>query len=414
MLGVPPTIPPLPPNPPPGAPASPPAPVEVTFPDGHLTVDVLGHASSWTWLAPVLAFIGTLILFGAAMITLWRSNKAANTRSAADQAETRDRDFRLWQRDNMLRVSSDIVECAIEAENEYTMLAHSPNPIDTSAIDAIDRLERKVASSAASLRIAGARDAGQQCVDLRNAMNSRALVSSVSAFNIVYRAQRDAIGSAEGAANSDEFQRRIAILRMPLDMHMAPLYIARYRFEKIVENELRTLNLPRVDRAEIGEGGSRSERAPGVSESSPEVDDRVEYILLALTVDEHDGSTPTLSVGSLGIEALVHRSFPAAFPLYVVGRLKPGHQGTVTATLSPLAEMGGTESAETREWPPIFSQEMSAPMPPPTFVVGLNPFVMTPGMHRVLVNLNGQQIADMPLDLRVAADISRDYRRGRQ
>lgn len=39
-----------------------------------------GQPSLWTWLGPVLAFCGSLLLFAAAMITLWRTNKAAERR----------------------------------------------------------------------------------------------------------------------------------------------------------------------------------------------------------------------------------------------------------------------------------------------------------------------------------------------
>jgi hypothetical protein len=42
---------------------------------------ILGSQPSlWAWLAPVLTFCGTLMLFAGTMIALWRTNKAALAR----------------------------------------------------------------------------------------------------------------------------------------------------------------------------------------------------------------------------------------------------------------------------------------------------------------------------------------------
>ena len=43
-------------------------------------MDLISHASVWTWLGPVLSFVGTLVLFGGTMITLWRTNGSADRR----------------------------------------------------------------------------------------------------------------------------------------------------------------------------------------------------------------------------------------------------------------------------------------------------------------------------------------------
>jgi hypothetical protein len=72
-------VPPLQPPPPPPAPTS-----------GPLTVDIISHASVWTWLGPVLAFVGTLVLFGGTMITLWRTNKSADRRHGEQMKAAKD------------------------------------------------------------------------------------------------------------------------------------------------------------------------------------------------------------------------------------------------------------------------------------------------------------------------------------
>jgi hypothetical protein len=65
-------------------------------------------SSLWTWLGPVLAFGGSVLLFIASMITLWRTNKRADRRAA-----------RLWQRDTLLRLADEVVQAGSEAYDEY-------------------------------------------------------------------------------------------------------------------------------------------------------------------------------------------------------------------------------------------------------------------------------------------------------
>jgi hypothetical protein len=91
---------------------------------------VIGSQSSslWTWLGPVLTFCGSVLLFIAAMITLWRTNNAADWRAAQERQNERDRDFRLWQRDTLLPLGYEIVEVATEAPHAYNRLRQSQKP----------------------------------------------------------------------------------------------------------------------------------------------------------------------------------------------------------------------------------------------------------------------------------------------
>jgi hypothetical protein len=46
-------------------------------------------SSVWVWLALVLAFCGSLLLFGGALITPWRTNKSWSPRRRPTSSPTR-------------------------------------------------------------------------------------------------------------------------------------------------------------------------------------------------------------------------------------------------------------------------------------------------------------------------------------
>jgi hypothetical protein len=73
----------------------------------------------------------------------------------------------------------------------------------------------------------------------------------------------------------------------------------------------------------------------------------------------------------------------------------------VTVTLLPEAEAVGTGSEPVQEWSVISDPKQMRDYAPPNFVVALNPFSVKVGDHRVLVDLDGDRIADLPFFLRV-------------
>jgi hypothetical protein len=66
----------------------------------------------WTWLGPSLLFAASLAATAVSYFGIRKSNQtnrdaigAADERAIADRAEMRDRDFRTWQRDALLRLA---------------------------------------------------------------------------------------------------------------------------------------------------------------------------------------------------------------------------------------------------------------------------------------------------------------------
>lgn len=76
-------------------------------------------SSVWSWLAPVLTFCGTVILFGGSMVVLWRTNKAAFKRQTRELDAKKDeaKANRAAARADQLRVEV----AAILAERPTTL-----------------------------------------------------------------------------------------------------------------------------------------------------------------------------------------------------------------------------------------------------------------------------------------------------
>ncbi|MDG5768538.1 hypothetical protein [Mycolicibacterium fortuitum] len=79
-----------------------------------MVVLIGSQPSLWAWLGPVLLFVASLVATGATLFGVLKSNKtnrnaiaAADSRANTDRAEARDRDFRQWQRDTLVRLSLD-------------------------------------------------------------------------------------------------------------------------------------------------------------------------------------------------------------------------------------------------------------------------------------------------------------------
>ncbi len=161
-----------------------------TVPPGPLTVDVINHASVWTWLAPVLTFCGSVLLFVGAMITVWWTNRAASSRSKAEIEATHDRDFRTWQRDNQLRLTTEVVESVNEAQGVYWRIAkteakYTSEPLDTAL--------RRIGVGVHGLRMIGARETAKVCVELNNAIWDYA--------DTVHRLKSDRMDGSESTAS---------------------------------------------------------------------------------------------------------------------------------------------------------------------------------------------------------------------
>ncbi|OBH17052.1 hypothetical protein [Mycolicibacter sinensis] len=151
--------------------------------DEPLPVEITNH-TDWLplWLPFITAIVGSLVaLFGI----FWsnRTNRqaidAADARSNAELRESRDRDFRVWQRDTLLQIGQEVVQAAIEAQDEYGKICALPDDLTPDSIEPIDRHGRAVGAGTARLALIGAHDAAQRCRELRVAINDPELVGAL-------------------------------------------------------------------------------------------------------------------------------------------------------------------------------------------------------------------------------------------
>jgi hypothetical protein len=89
----------------------------------------------WTWLGPSLLFAASLAATAVSYFGIRKSNRtnrdaigAADERAVADRAEMRDRDFRTWRRDALLRLAEEASQAAIEAHDLYFKVSHPETP----------------------------------------------------------------------------------------------------------------------------------------------------------------------------------------------------------------------------------------------------------------------------------------------
>lgn len=97
-------------------------------------VEIVHDASAWTWLGPVLTFLGSVLLFVGSLIVLHRTNQAADHRATQERKNERERDFRLFQRDTLLRLGDEVVEAAIETWDVFVKLRNSFDPCRRDAL----------------------------------------------------------------------------------------------------------------------------------------------------------------------------------------------------------------------------------------------------------------------------------------
>lgn len=137
-------------------------------------VFAIGSQSSsvWVWLGPVLLFI-------ASMITVFWTNRAADKRAKKDRENAdnraredrqneRERDFRLWQRDTLLRVAEEI----IQATTDLPDASDDPYLLEPSG---------KFALNVQRLSLIGAREAAARCAELHEALTEAVKVAESEA-----------------------------------------------------------------------------------------------------------------------------------------------------------------------------------------------------------------------------------------
>lgn len=197
-------------------------------------VEIVTEESIWTWLGPVLAFVGTILLFAGSLIVMRLTNNAADRRAADDRQNQRERDFRLFQRDKLLNLGDQVIEAAIETWDQLVKIRNSPDPLSDGAFREVDTWGRKVAANVVRLQLIGAHETSERCITLRDAINSRELRKTIIELDTVERTTIPAqlYGTeANRIARQQELRTKFAEL-------MGQLNDARKAFSDSVEREL--------------------------------------------------------------------------------------------------------------------------------------------------------------------------------
>jgi hypothetical protein len=212
-----------------------------------LLVELINHAG-WVplWLPFITAMVGSAVaLFGI----FWsnRTNRkaieAADRRARDDRKSAQDRDFRLWQRDTLLRLADEVVAAGIEAHNEYAKMIGVGSSLTSDDFmksgGIIDAEGRKIAANIARLRLIGAHETANRAVALRSAINDRELLGAV--IDVAQAPRKDV--SAQLHGNADAFRAEMAARRQQRDELVEAINAARAAFGEAVERELALTNL---------------------------------------------------------------------------------------------------------------------------------------------------------------------------
>ncbi|SLI46049.1 Uncharacterised protein [Mycobacteroides abscessus subsp. massiliense] len=104
----------------------------------HVVIET--QSSVWTWLGPVLLFIG-------AMITLWVTTQSANKR-----------EWNKWRRETLIKLCSEAVDAALEAaaKCESALVIHKLDMVANSEMAATSKCAGRIGTIAEQLYLVGA------------------------------------------------------------------------------------------------------------------------------------------------------------------------------------------------------------------------------------------------------------------
>jgi hypothetical protein len=163
---------------------------------------------------------------------------AADNRAIADRGDAHDRDFRLWQRDNLLRLSADVIDSAVQARDEFFEIAHGLEDVVWEKSRNVDQWSRKVGANSATLRLIGAYATADRCINLRNTMNDRTLINNLYEFNKDWHRGLENQMS-QGNFEDDQNTDWVVSARAEFDAGLRRIDEAREAFGAAVERELR-------------------------------------------------------------------------------------------------------------------------------------------------------------------------------
>lgn len=206
-------------------------------------VFVIGGAATqsvWVWLAPVLAFCGTVLLFCGSLFTLWRTNRAADRRATDARQTERQRDYRLWQRDTLLRVSEEIVDAAMAANEIYYEMLHEGYDPDQKPLEAVDNHVRRIHTYMLRLRLIDAEGPAVSCAKLHTALDREGLGRAITN---AYRHEGESLDAALYGQTAQHEARRVE-LNLKIKEHADEMDRARVAFIQSVKDELARITLP--------------------------------------------------------------------------------------------------------------------------------------------------------------------------
>lgn len=190
--------------------------------------------SIWVWLAPILAFCGTLLLFGGSMITLWRTNKAADRRAKEARDMERERDGLLWRRDTLLRISEEIVDAAMGAnEIYYSILTEGYNE-EAKPMETVDHHVRRIHTYLLRLRLIDAEGPAESCSALHTALNRSGLGKLITD---AIEHERESM-EAQLYGQAEEHEAKRAEYLEKIKVHVKEIDRARVAFLDSVKDEL--------------------------------------------------------------------------------------------------------------------------------------------------------------------------------
>lgn len=201
-------------------------------------IEIVSEESVWTWLGPVLAFLGSVLLFAGSLIVMWRTNQTADRRAAQDRENERERDFRLFQRDKLLRLGDEIVEAAIEVGHQFNDMHNSRDPLPEGVFREVDVWGRKIAANVVRLHLIGARETSQRCIELRDAINNPELRKTILELDHV---ERDTIRAQLHGQEPERVARQQELFTKFVEF-IARFENARQAFSDSVEHEIARTN----------------------------------------------------------------------------------------------------------------------------------------------------------------------------
>jgi hypothetical protein len=184
-------------------------------------VEITNQTDWWQpYVPPLVGFLGSVIVAGAAFVGVVKNNRtnqraidAADERSKDELKASRDRDFRNWQRDTLLRLSTEFVELVLQTQREYERIADSDIP-PAAWVPSRD----KTLANIASLRMIGAAQAAELCFQMSDLVYSDLYESVRNLNQIVEEINGTARSGVREAAKADydALRSRIRDVRLQL------------------------------------------------------------------------------------------------------------------------------------------------------------------------------------------------------